>query len=180
LIDGGAGQFAKTIEAIRSINNNIKIEALIPDFSGNIQGLETVISAHPSILAHNIETVKRLYPTLRPKADYKVSLEILSQTRKLKPSIITKSSLMLGLGESEEEVIKTLQDLRSSHCDILTLGQYLAPSQRHYPVQEFISIEQFKKYAEISRGLGFKAVLSGPKVRSSYQAEETYQKLYYA
>jgi len=172
LSDGGAGQFAQTIELIHGIDRKIKIEALIPDFSDNITSLKTVVAARPSILAHNLETVKRLYSVVRPQANYAVSLEILSQSKKFNPALFTKSSLMLGLGETEGEVIETMQDLIESQCDILTLGQYLAPSEEHYPVQEFISIEQFKKYEELGLALGFKAVLSGPKVRSSYRAEE--------
>lgn len=177
LSDGGATQFVKTIELIQGIDKNIRIELLIPDFSGNITSLKTVIEAKPSLLAHNIETVKRLYKTLRPKADYQTSLDILRKSKEINPLLITKSSLILGLGESEEEVIYTMQDLRYNQCDILTLGQYLAPSPRHYPVKEFISIEQFQRYRRIGLSLGFKAVLSAPKVRSSYQAEEVFDEL---
>ena len=179
LTDGGAMQFAKTIGLLHSIDKNIKIEILIPDFSGNIASLKIVIDAKPSILAHNMETVKRLYKTLRPKANYQISLDILKEIKKINPLLITKSSLILGLGEFEEEIIYTMEDLRSNQCDILTLGQYLAPSQRHYPVKEFISIEQFQRYRRIGLRLGFKAVLSGPKVRSSYHAEEVLGELEY-
>ncbi len=175
LADGGAAQFVKTIELIHSIDKNIKIEVLIPDFSGNVASLKSVIDAKPSILAHNIETVKRLYKALRPKASYQASLDILNKAKEINSSLITKSSLILGMGETEVEVIYTMEDLRHNQCDILTLGQYLAPTERHYPVKEFISIEQFKSYRRIGLGLGFKAVLSGPKVRSSYEAEETYE-----
>ena len=179
LTDGGAAQFVKTIELIHSIDKNIKIEVLIPDFSGNIASLKTVIDARPSILAHNIETVNRLYKTLRPKANYQISLDMLKKSKEINPLLITKSSLILGLEESEEEIIYTMEDLRYNQCDILTLGQYLAPSQRHYPVKEFISIEQFQRYRRIGLRLGFKAVLSGPKVRSSYHAEEVLGELEY-
>jgi len=179
LSDGGATQFVKTIELIHGIDKNIKIEVLIPDFSGNIASLKAVIDAKPSILAHNMETVKRLYKTLRHKANYQTSLDILNKSKQINPLLITKSSLILGLGESEEEIIYTMEDLRYNQCDILTLGQYLAPSQRHYPVKEFISIEQFQRYRRIGLGLGFKAVLSGPKVRSSYQAEEVSEAITY-
>jgi len=179
LTDGGAAQFVKTIELIHSIDKNIKIEVLIPDFSGNIASLKTVIDARPSILAHNIETVNRLYKTLRPKANYQTSLDMLKKSKEINPLLITKSSLILGLEESEEEIIYTMEDLRYNQCDILTLGQYLAPSQRHYPVKEFISIEQFQRYRRIGLRLGFKAVLSGPKVRSSYHAEEVLGELEY-
>ncbi len=179
LSDGGAAQFVKTIELIHSIDKDIKIEVLIPDFSGNIASLKAVIDARPSILAHNIETAKRLYKTLRPKASYQASLDILKKTKEISSSLVTKSSLILGLGETEDEVIYTMEDLRCSQCDILTLGQYLAPSDKHYPVKEFISIEQFQRYRRIGLELGFKVVLSGPKVRSSYQAEEVLAELEY-
>ena len=179
LTDGGAGQFVKTIELIHNIDKNIKIEVLIPDFSGNIDNLKSVIDAKPSILAHNMETVKRLYKTLRPKANYQTSLDMLKKAKEINPLLITKSSFILGMGETEEEVIYAMEDLRCNQCDILTLGQYLAPSQRHYPVKEFISIEQFQRYRSIGFRLGFKAVLSGPKVRSSYNAEEVLGELKY-
>lgn len=180
LVDGGAIQFVKTIELIRGVDKNIKIEALIPDFSGNAASLKSVVDAKPSILAHNIETVKRLYNTLRPKARYEASLEILKKAKEVNPLVITKSSLILGMGETEEEVMYAMEDLRHNQCDILTLGQYLAPSEQHYPVQEFISIEQFKSYRRLGLELGFKAVSSGPRVRSSYQAEEVLGELEYA
>ena len=170
LVDGGAAIFAKTIELIHKINEDIKVEVLIPDFRGKIQSIESVLNAAPFVVAHNIETVKRLYPDLRPQADYELSLGILRKIKELKPRILTKSSLMLGLGETEKEVIAAMRDLRSNRCDILTLGQYLVPSPEHYPIKEFISIEQFKEYKDIGMALGFKFVLSGPLVRSSYHA----------
>jgi len=180
LSDGGAKIFAKTIELIRQLNCRIKVEVLIPDFQGKISSLQCILDAKPNIVAHNIETVRRLYKDLRPKARYRLSLGVLRKIKKLNSSITTKSSLMLGVGEIEEEVIHTLEDLRNSGCDILTLGQYLAPSTKAYPVKEFISIKQFQKYQDIGLGLGFKKVLSGPRVRSSYQAEELYGELQYA
>lgn len=180
LTDGGAGIFARTIELIRQLNSDIKIEVLIPDFKGNISSLKCVLDARPHLVGHNIETVERLYKVLRPQADYRLSLSILRKLKEIQPALTTKSSIMLGLGEVEEEVVKTMGDLLSSGCDILTLGQYLAPSESHYPVQEFIGIEQFQRYREIASGLGFKSVLSGPLVRSSYRAEELYQEAAYA
>ena len=186
LVDGGAAIFAKTIELIQKIDkdinpvrnteysetenkisNGVKVEVLIPDFRGKIQSIESVLNAGPFVVAHNIETVKRLYPDLRPQADYELSWGILGKIKELKPRILTKSSLMLGLGETEKEVIAAMRDLRSNRCDILTLGQYLVPSPEHYPIKEFISIEQFKEYKDIGMALGFKFVLSGPLVRSS-------------
>jgi len=175
LPDGGAAHFAKCIELIHEINRNIRVEVLIPDFQGKITSLKCVLDASPQVLSHNIETVRRLYKDLRPQAHYRLSLEILKRTKELQPSITTKSSIMLGLGEAEREVITALEDLRENQCDILTLGQYLAPSLNHYPVKEFISIGQFQKYYEISIALGFKTVLSGPLIRSSYNAEDIYQ-----
>jgi len=175
LDDGGAGQFARVINAIRDFDKDIRIEALIPDFSGNVSGLESVVAAGPDVLAHNIETVKRLYSFVRPGADYERSLQILSEAKKIDPGIITKSSLMLGLGEKEDEVIEAVRELRDVDCDILTLGQYLSPSKAHYPVQGFISPEQFGRYKMMALDSGIRSVLSGPLVRSSYKAEELFQ-----
>ena len=177
LADGGAGQFAQTLELIHQIDREIKVEVLIPDFQGRTTSLQRLLAAQPAVVAHNLETPRRLYQQVRPKADYALSLGLLGRIKRLQPSVITKSSLILGLGENEPEVIATMQDLRRSQCDILTLGQYLAPSFRHYPVKEFISEEQFHKFKEIGLTLGFLAVLSGPRVRSSYQAEELYREL---
>lgn len=172
--DGGAKHFIKTIKSIQSINENIKIEILIPDFSGNPFLLETIVRASPTVIAHNLETVRRLSGELRPQADYLRSLNVLKTIKEINASMVTKSSLMLGLGESEQEVIGAMEDLSGVGCDILTLGQYLAPSPGHYPVKEFISAGQFIKYRNIAVELGFKAVLSGPLVRSSYKARELY------
>ena len=172
LEDGGASQFVKVIESIRSVNKAIKVEVLIPDFQGNAEALKKVVQAGPFVLAHNLETVERLYSTIRPQANYRRSLRLLKKAKELAGGLITKSSLMLGLGEREEEVVAALKDLRAYGCDVVTLGQYLAPSLKHYPVKEFILPEQFRKYSAIGLDLGFKRVLSGPKVRSSYHAEE--------
>ncbi len=174
LPDAGAVSFARTIEAVRSLNQDIKIEVLIPDFQGQAAGLECVLDARPNVLAHNLETVERLYEDVRPEADYRLSLGLLRQAKKSYPKVLTKSSLMLGLGETREEVIVAMEDLGKSSCDILTLGQYLAPSKNHYPIQEFIRQEQFEEYEEIALSLGFKAVLAGLLVRSSYRAEELF------
>jgi len=175
LADGGASIFVRTIEFIRSLNKGIKVEVLIPDFKGKLDCIKRVLDAHPQVIAHNIETVKRLYGEIRQKANYEFSLRVLREIKEINPVQVTKSSLMLGLGEREEEVKLTMQDLRDADCDIITLGQYLAPSQNHYPVQEFISLEKFTRYREMGIALGFKAVLSGPLVRSSYRAEEVYK-----
>ena len=175
LEDGGASIFARTIELIHALDKGIKVEVLIPDFKGKVDCIKRVLGAHPQVIAHNIETVKRLYAEIRPKADYGLSLRVLREIKEVSPTSVTKSSLMLGLGEREEEVKLTLQDLRGADCDVITLGQYLAPSQNHYPVQEFISLEKFMHYREMGLALGFKVVLSGPLVRSSYRAEEVYK-----
>lgn len=175
--DGGSGIFAKTIELIRRMDKGIKVEVLIPDFEGSSLSLRRVLDALPCVVGHNIETVKRLYPDLRPQADYSRSLGVLKKIKELKPEIITKSSLMLGFGESRREVIEAMQDLKKSGCDCLTLGQYLAPSARHYPVKEFLAIGQFNEYRDIAVDIGFKAVISGPKVRSSYDAQKLQKEL---
>lgn len=175
LPDGGASRFAETIAAIRGLNRNVKVEVLIPDFQGNASSLRCVLEACPDVLAHNIEMVERLYPDLRPMADYRRSLGVLKETKELKPGIITKSSIMLGLGEVMQEVVSAMEDLKKNRCDMLTLGQYLAPSKDHYPVQEFVDIAQFEEYRDIGLSMGLKAVLSGPLVRSSFRARETYE-----
>ncbi|MDD4939200.1 MAG: lipoyl synthase [Candidatus Omnitrophica bacterium] len=177
LADKGAAHFSRTIRMIRQKDKSTEVEALIPDFSGDITGLKCVIDSEPSILAHNLETVRRLYGDLRPEADYDSSLRILKEAKEINPSLITKSSLILGMGEAEDEVIYAMEDLRSSGCDILTLGQYLAPTEKHHPVAEFVEEEQFDEYRRLGLGFGFKEVLSGPKVRSSYQAEKVFQGL---
>src|SRR3989338_5610502 len=179
LNDGGACVFAQTIELIRNVNKHTKIEVLIPDFECRISSLKTLLDAKPDVVAHNIETVKRLSKELRPSSDYQLSLDILSRLKELDPYMFTKSSLLLGLGETEEEVVEAMHDLRENLCDSLTLGQYLAPSVEHYPIKEFVNIEQFQKYRSIGLALGFKSVLSGPLVRTSYRAEEVYRGLCY-
>lgn len=180
LPDGGAKQFARTIECLRRINPDIKIEILIPDFKADTPSLKTVIDASPAVIAHNLETVRRLYPALKPDSSYEISLEALRKIKKINPAMLTKSALLLGLGERKEEVISAMRDLKEASCDILTLGQYLAPSALHYPVSNFIRPQEFKEYQDAGRDLGFRAVLSGPLVRSSYRAEELYKDACYA
>ena len=179
LVDGGSCVFAEVIRLIKSHNINTKVEVLVPDFSGNTESIKEILSAKPDVLAHNIETVNRLYNELRPEADYMRSLGLLSKSKELDKNVVTKSSIMVGLGETEEEIIKTMEDLRNSFCDILTLGQYLAPSKEHYPVREFVSVARFEKYREFGIHLGFKAVLSMPLARSSYKAEKIFQEAGY-
>ncbi len=170
LPDQGAGHFAATIRAIKSLIPAADVEVLIPDFKGRRDLLQIVLDAHPVVLNHNIETVRRLSPRVRPQANYDRSLEVLANSKFLAPSIVTKSSIMLGLGERESEVVETLQDLRSVQCDIITIGQYISPTRLHLPVVDFVQPEQFMEYREIANQLGFSHVESGPLVRSSYHA----------
>ncbi|MFZ5945787.1 MAG: lipoyl synthase [Bacillota bacterium] len=172
LPDGGAGHFARVIEAIKEMDGKITIEVLIPDFKGDFKALKTVVDAGPQILNHNIETVARLYSTVRPQADYRRSLALLKEAKKIDNNIYTKSGIMVGLGEKEEEVAIVMEDLRVVGCDLLTIGQYLAPSKEHHRVIEYIHPEVFQKYKEIGEKLGFKYVASAPLVRSSYHADE--------
>lgn len=177
LPDGGAGFFAETIREIRKKIPGVFVEVLIPDFQGNTDALQTVLDARPDVLNHNIETVPRLYPSVRPEADYRRSLEILRRAKQYGPAIPTKSGLMLGLGELPEEINKTLRHLLEVGCSILTLGQYLQPTREHLEVDRFIHPEEFDNWKETALGMGFSEVASGPFVRSSYHAKELYQAL---
>jgi len=175
LADGGAVFFAKTIEAVHRQAPSSKVEVLIPDFQGAAQALQTVLNAHPDILNHNIETVPRLYPIVRPQARYWRSLQLLSRVQTYAPGLPIKSGLMLGLGESFEEIRSTLKDLIEAGCRILTLGQYLQPSKAHLPVKRFITPEEFDKWKSSALEMGFSEVASGPFVRSSYHARELFE-----
>jgi lipoic acid synthetase len=177
LADGGAGHFAATIRAIRRRMPKAQIEVLIPDFQGDAGALDTVLDARPDVLNHNIETVPRLYPQVRPQADYRRSLELLRRSREFDASLPTKSGLMLGLGEARQEVHRSLQDLREAGCRILTLGQYLQPSPQHLPVQTFVTPQEFEDWRRTALGLGFSEVASAPFVRSSYHAKDAFQAL---
>lgn len=179
LDDGGASQFVRVIDVIRQIDKRIGVEVLIPDFRGDTSSIEMVVNAYPTVIAHNLETVENLHGKLKPRSSYKVSLDVLRRIKIIDCDMITKSSLMLGLGESRHDILASLEDLRSINCDILTLGQYLAPSNRHYPVKEFINPQQFNEYRDIALGMGFKAVYSAPLSRSSYQAEQLYNTVSY-
>lgn len=172
LQDGGAYQFAETIKEVNRFLPGATTDALIPDLKGSRDNLSIVIEAKPNILAHNIETVPRLYKICRPQADYGTSLKVLENTKKLCPKIFTKSGMMLGLGEMHEEVLEVMNDLRRVDCDFLTLGQYLKPSVENLEVQEFIKPEVFDEYRKIGEEMGFLHVSSGPFVRSSFHAEE--------
>ena len=171
LPDGGAGHYGATVAAIRQTSPGTRIELLIPDFRGERASIATVVTARPDILGHNVETVPRLYQ-IRSGADYRRSLTVLATARELDPELPTKSGIMLGLGEREEEVLAVFADLRGAGCTYLSVGQYLAPGKKHYPVQEYIRPERFEFYRERALVLGFAHVESGPYVRSSYHAEQ--------
>ncbi len=173
LADGGAEHFRQTIEAVRAANPSIVIEVLVPDFLDKDDAIENVLRAEPHIYNHNLETVRRLTPTVRFRATYDRSLSVLKKVKEKRGgSIYTKSGIMLGLGETEAELLQAMRDLRASDCDILTLGQYLQPTLKHLPVVEFVHPDKFAEYKVIAEGLGFTHVASGPMVRSSYHADE--------
>ncbi|WP_284694440.1 lipoyl synthase [Geomonas sp. Red32] len=171
LADGGASLYAATVAAIREGAPGTKVELLIPDFAGNEAALATVLASSPDILAHNVETVPRLYH-IRSGADYRRSLHLLAEARRLAPGLKTKSGLMLGLGEREEELFAVLEELVAAGCSYLSLGQYLAPSRAHHPVERYVEPELFDRYRERALAMGFLHVESGPYVRSSYHAEQ--------
>ena len=172
LKDGGSTHFANVIRAVQKRTPKVVIEVLIPDFQGDLDSLQTVIDAHPHIINHNIETIKRLYPTVRPQAVYERSLELLDRVSKIDSSIFTKSGIMVGLSETTEEVLQVLRDLRSVNCELLTIGQYLPPSKNHIKLFEYITPETFDYYKVEAQKLGFRFVASAPLVRSSYHADE--------
>ena len=175
LPDGGAPLFAKTIQAIRALDPKIRIEVLIPDFQGKYSSLEIVLKECPDVLNHNIETVARLYPVVRPQAAYQRSLDLLRRSKEDHPYIPTKSGFMLGLGETQEEILELLRDLREVRCDFLTIGQYLQPRPDRLPVVRFITPDEFEDYKKIGIEMGFKAVASSPFVRSSFHASQMFE-----
>jgi len=171
LEDGGAGHFAKTIREINKINGNIVIETLIPDFKGNNNLLEKVVSVKSGILGHNIETIERLSPFLRDKkADYKKSLNVLKSAKEINPVILTKSAIQLGFGETEGEIKQTLNNLKEHNVDIIVMGQYLRPTKKQIPVTEYIHPDKFLEYKDFAESLGFLRIISSPLARSSYKA----------
>lgn len=170
LADGGSEIWVKTVELVRAKSPGTTMETLIPDFAGNWDNLQRIIDVAPDIVSHNLETVRRLTKQVRIQAKYDRSLEVLFRLKK--GGMRTKSGVMLGLGETKDEVIETMEDLRSVQVDILTLGQYLQPTRKHLPVQDFVTPEQFKEYEELGLKMGFRFVESGPLVRSSYHAEK--------
>ncbi|MBI4978281.1 MAG: lipoyl synthase [Spirochaetes bacterium] len=172
--DGGASHYVSVLKAIRAFDETIPVEVLIPDFGGNISSIIAVADVHPAVLNHNIETISRLYPAIRPQADYQRSLELLALVKRYSPALVTKSGIMVGLGETEAEVHETLRDIRSTGCDCVTIGQYLAPSVKHAPVVSYVTPEAFDAYRTFALSIGFSGVASGPLVRSSYKAHTVY------
>ena len=172
LPDGGAGQFVRCIEAIRRLSPKTTVEVLIPDLCGNWEALSTLLQAEPEVLNHNTETVRRLYRRVRPQGDYDRSLEVLQRSRQLSPAVYTKSGIMVGLGETDAEVRRVMEDLRGADCDILTIGQYLQPTPKHLPVVNFVTPEQFDAWKTYGESLGFLQVVATPLTRSSYHAEQ--------
>lgn len=172
LPDGGASHFAKTIAAIRELCPSTTIEVLISDMKGDHASLDTVIAAHPEVINHNIETVPSLYATVRPEANYQRSLDVLRYVKEKDPSIRTKTGIMVGLGETDEEVFHTMDDALAAGCDIFTIGQYLRPSKEHIEMKEYVTPEKFETYKTIGMQKGFNYIASSPLVRSSYQASE--------
>ncbi|WP_136795302.1 MULTISPECIES: lipoyl synthase [Desulfosediminicola] len=177
LEDGGATLFAETISAVRIRREKTLIEVLIPDLQGNWQALKTITDSRPDVLNHNMETVSELYPRVRPEAIYQRSLELIAEVKRQDPRMVTKSGIMVGLGETPDQLMKTFDDLLEAGCDILTLGQYLQPSKNHLPVERFVEPEEFDRLGERALERGFSGVAAGPFVRSSYQAEKLYRKV---
>lgn len=172
LPDGGAAHFARVVEWIRKLSPQTTAEVLIPDFKGSIGALKTVEDAVPDVIAHNVETVPRLYGSVCPQSNYKTSLEVLKNIKLLNQAIKSKTGIMVGLGETKEEMVKVFAELRGVGCEILTIGQYLAPSKQHHPIIEYIHPDVFEEYKRIALDMGFSHVSSGPFVRSSYHAGE--------
>lgn len=172
LEDCGASHFAKTIEAVKSLNPDTTVEVLIPDLKGIKENLDIVIKANPDVINHNVETVERLYDTVRPEAIYERSIDVLKYVKEVAPHILTKTGIMVGLSESDEEVFKVMDDVLKAGCDIFTIGQYLRPSNKHIEVYEYVTPEKFEEYRVVGVEKGFKYIASSPLVRSSYNAQE--------
>jgi lipoic acid synthetase len=176
LIEGGSEHYARTIRTLHEELNDIKVEVLVPDFKGDSSAIQAVLDSGPVVFGHNVETVPRLYPGIRPQADYARSIEVLRQAKKYAPGILTKSGLMLGFGEKMEEVLAVMRDLREIGCDIFTLGQYLSPSYDNFPVVNFPTPDEYAAYIPEGLSMGFKAIASAPLWRSSFKADELYMK----
>jgi lipoic acid synthetase len=172
LPDGGAFMFAKCIQLIREKMPECRVEVLIPDFQGSEKALRTVVRAKPNVLNHNIETVQSIFHSVRPRGNYMQSLDLLETAKKMDPTLVTKSGIMVGLGEDWDEILLTMADLRDRNCDLLTIGQYLRPSEKHFPMNRFYDPKEFDKLRKEGLKLGFKYVASGPLVRSSFHADE--------
>ena len=175
LADGGASHFAKTIQAIQSLDQRIKVEVLVPDFGGESSSLAIVLNEGPDVLNHNIETIPRLYPGVRPQADYIRSLDLLKRSKMEYSRIVTKSGFMLGLGEEKEEVLELMEDLKGVGCSLLTIGQYLQPRPDRLPVLRYVTPGEFEEYRRIGEEMGFRSVSSGPFVRSSFHASRMFE-----
>ncbi len=175
LSDGGAAHFAQTIRAIYSLNQGIKVEVLVPDFKGERSSLAEVLKAQPAVLSHNVETTPRLYPQVRPQADFRRSIDLLRGSKETNPQVSVKSGFMLGLGETEDEVLSLFHDLREAGCDFLTIGQYLQPRADLLPVVRYVHPDEFASYRLKGLEMGFKSIASGPFVRSSYNARQFFE-----
>ena len=172
LPDGGAFIFGQCIRQVKKLSPSCKVEVLTPDFEGNWDSLKTVLDSGPDTFNHNIETVRRIFPKVRAKGNYELSIELLHKAKEIQANLITKSGIMVGLGETKEEIIRTMKDLRAVDCNLLTIGQYLRPSTKHTPILKWYTPKEFKELEEIGLSLGFSHVASGPLVRSSYHADE--------
>ncbi len=177
LSDGGAVIFAETVRQIRQLDSNVKIELLTPDFQGSLDSVKTIIDAGPDIFSHNIETVRRLYPSIRFKSDYTTSFGLLRAAKAMNSEIFIKTGIMVGLGENKEEIIELIQDAVDAGVDILTIGQYLRPSAKHAEIKKYYHPDEFVEFREIGRQLGIRWVFSGPLVRSSYHAEDVFDQM---
>ncbi|MFH0925346.1 MAG: lipoyl synthase [bacterium] len=177
LEDGGASFFHQTIKTIKTTIHNVKIELLIPDFQGSKQAIDTILSSPPNVFGHNLETIPRLYKKVRPQADYKTSLNLLAYVKSKNNCVLTKTGIMVGLGEKKDEIIELMKDVVRVKCDFFTLGQYLQPDRRCVEVKEYIHPEIFDEYCKIGKDLGIKNIYAGPLIRSSYHAEDEYYKM---
>jgi lipoic acid synthetase len=175
LEDAGSTIFEMTIKAVHKSSPGCKVEVLIPDFGGVRESLQRVVDARPEVLNHNIETVRRVFRKVRPAGDYDLSLELLKRAKEMNPDGVTKSGMMVGLGETMDEVLQTMEDLRTNNTDLLTIGQYLRPSKKHHPIIRFYHPDEFEKIREAGEAMGFSHVASGPLVRSSYHADEQHE-----
>ncbi len=173
LDDGGSAHFAATVRSLHAAG--VKVEVLVPDFGGNGDAIVTVVESGPEVFDHNVETVPRLYRDVRPGADYARSVKVLAHAKNVAPDLLTKSGIMVGLGEKKDEIHSVMQDLRETGCDIFTIGQYLSPSSGHCPVQRFVRPEEFEEYSEVAKTLGFLYAVSAPLARSSYKAAEAFE-----